>query len=271
ASTTTIFDAMDRVQATLAPPDTAGGPERRTTYTYDHVGNVLSITEPNGNLTPADPRDFVTRYTYDSLYRTRSVVAAPGHETRYERDDVGDITRIAARRKVVGPPPNASAVRYEFALNHRVTKAVDAAGNPSTAEYDHDGNTTATVDEDGNRTFLSYDRRGLLVEMRAPHDTVGGAVTYRTTRYEYDQVGNRTKVVSPRGVATPEPNDFADITVYDELNRVKEQIYPYDPADPVYNAPDRAINTYDEVGNLVKVSLPPSGRFPGVPGVRVDT
>ena len=38
--------------AMLAPKDDADDPERRTTYTYDKVGNLLTITEPKGNLTP---------------------------------------------------------------------------------------------------------------------------------------------------------------------------------------------------------------------------
>jgi hypothetical protein len=38
----------------------------------------------------------------------------------------------------------------------------------------------------------------------------------------------------------------------------KEQLSPYDPADPRYNTPDKTIYGYDPVGNLTSVSAPPS-------------
>jgi len=95
--------------------------------------------------------------------------------------------------------------------------------------------------------------------VRVPHAGAGGTVTYRTTRYEYDQVGNRTKVVTPRGTATAaDPDDFTQVAVYDELNRVKETQTAYDRDDPRYTAPDRTTFSYDAVGRLTTQSMPPS-------------
>jgi len=63
---------------------------------------------------------------------------------------------------------------------------------------------------------------------------------------------------SPRGVATATANDFTAERTYDELNRVKEVLTPYDPNDGRYNTPDRTIYSYDPAGRLEKVSAPPS-------------
>src|SRR4029453_17107851 len=91
------------------------------------------------------------------------------------------------------------------------------------------------------------------------HDNPGGTISYRITRYEYDEVGNRTHVVTPRGVETStDLNDFAYRTVYDELNRVKEQQLAYDPDDSTYNTPDKVTYSYNQVGRLQRVSAPPS-------------
>ncbi len=99
----------------------------------------------------------------------------------------------------------------------------------------------------------------MLAEQRVPHKKSGTTITWRTTRFEYDEVGNRTKVTTPRGVeTTDDPNDFATVTVYDPLNRVKEEQRPYDKDDSRYTTADKFIYDYDEVGNVKQVSAPPS-------------
>jgi len=122
-----------------------------------------------------------------------------------------------------------------------------------------DGLAVATTDQEGNRSSVTYDARGAVVEQREPHKNDGGTTIHNTTRFEYDQVGNRTKVITPRGVATGSvADDFTHQTVYDELNRVKEEWTPYDPADSRYDKPDKTIYSYDPVGQLDTVSAPPS-------------
>src|SRR6266542_2713257 len=111
------------------------------------------------------------------------------------------------------------------------------------------GFVVAQIDRAGRRSEITLDPRGAVVETRVPRRTVDGTTEYAVTRYEYDQVGNRTKAISPRGVATTDDaDDFAQVTVFDQLNRVKEQIFPYDKDDARYNTPDKVINTYDAVG-----------------------
>src|SRR5205823_942563 len=106
--------------------------------------------------------------------------------------------------------------------------------------------------------LATLDARGKPAEVKVPHSTSGGTITYDITRYEYDQVGNQTKVISPRGAATSAADDFVQQTTYDELNRVKEKLTPYDPNDPNYNSPDRTVYSYDAAGRLTRVSAPPS-------------
>lgn len=65
-----------------------------------------------------------------------------------------------------------------------------------------------------------------------PFSDDGGTIAYHTAKYTYDQVGNQTKVETPRGVATAAAGDFVAQTTYDALNRVASQLTPFDPAPP---------------------------------------
>ena len=69
-----VFDNLDRIIEALDPVDNTGEPQRKTTFTYDTVGNLLTTTEPKGNLTPNDPADFVTTNVYDEIYQLTRVV-----------------------------------------------------------------------------------------------------------------------------------------------------------------------------------------------------
>jgi RHS repeat-associated protein len=66
-------------------------------------------------------------------------------------------------------------------------------------------------------------------------------VQYRITRIEYDEVGNTTRVITPRGVATADPDDFASrtdgfdhIAQSEQMNDagvLESTTYKYDPLD----------------------------------------
>lgn len=254
-----VFDADDRLRSVTLPGNSADGPERVASYTYDRVGNLLTETEPLGNLTPADPADFVTRHGYDAIYQQTSIIDAAGGVATFVYDSVGNLVTETDARKNATPDPDDYTAKYTYDLNHRKTAVIDPLGHTSRFEYDRDGKTIATIDPDGNRSSMTLDERGLVTEVEAPHTQDGGAVGFRTTRYEYDQVGNRTKVITPRGVETTDvADDFVEETVYDELNRIKEELSAFDPNDPRHGTPDRTSYEYDEVSNLVRVSAPPS-------------
>lgn len=85
-----MYDAADQVTETVAPKDEATDPERKTTTTYDKVGNVLTVTEPQGNLTP-EAGDYTTTTTYDEIYQPVEVVNGLGQRVTSVYDNVGNI------------------------------------------------------------------------------------------------------------------------------------------------------------------------------------
>ena len=256
--TTSNYDAADRLTFRLDPVDNAGDPERKTSYTYDKVGNVLTTTSPKGNLT-TDPSDFVTTNRYDPVYLVTTSTDAAGGVTSYTYDTVGNVKTVADPRKSATPDTTDVTAAYDYDLNGRVTKTTDAAGTFTGTTYDKDGRVTATTDQNGSTTLITLDPRGKPTQVQTPHVNNAGTINYRTTQYVYDQVGNTTKVITPRGTATTGvADDFVNQTVYDELNRVAQQLSPYDPGDSRYNAPDITTYTYDAAGRLATLSAPPS-------------
>ena len=260
AVTRVAYDEMDQQVGVYAPPDTPGGPEKLTTSAYDAVGNLLSQTEPKGNATPGDQNDFTYRFVYDEVNQLVRTTDGAGNRITSEYDDVGNLVKEIDARKNNTPDTKDFTTRYVFDANHQVIETVDAAGNSAKTRYDRDGNVVGSTDEEGSETLITVDERGLQTEVRSPHSRgADGSIRYFTTRYEYDQVGNLTRTVNPRGVETPgEADDFVAETVYDELNRPREEILPYDPADAEHRTPVSTIYTYDEVGNAIEISAPPS-------------
>lgn len=254
ATQTYTYDAADQLTAQVAPKDTADGPERKTTFTYDLVGNLKKQTEPLGNL--AGGTTHTTTYAYDAIDQLTAVTNAKGEKIAYDYDNVGNLVKVTEPKGNETADPDDFTHTYEYDLNHRVTKAIDAAGQAVQYRYDDDSNRIQVTDKEGNTTTVTYDERGLVKETKVPHkDGVD-----RITRYEYDKVGNQTKVISPRGVESGVDGAFTEETVYDELNRVKETIFPHYPAstDPRHRAQEKVTYTYDAVGNVTNVSAPPS-------------
>ncbi|MFE3138450.1 DNRLRE domain-containing protein [Streptomyces scopuliridis] len=258
ATYTATYDQVDQVTSLSDPKDTANSPERRTTYGYDKVGNALTVTEPKGTLTTADPNDYKTTNTYDEIYQLTSVANAAGDKISYEYDNVGNVITVIDPKKNATADTTDYTSKTDYDLSHRVTTVTDEAGKTTKRGYDKDSLIVSTTDAENNTTLIAYDERGNQSQVKSPYDGTS-PITYRTTKYEYDQVGNTTKVLTPRATAAGSTDAFTARTEYDELNRPVKQFQPYDPADIRYNKPDVYTQTsYDEVGRVAKTSLPAS-------------
>ncbi|GAA2418578.1 hypothetical protein GCM10010404_91470 [Nonomuraea africana] len=261
AVATAVYDQADQLIESNLPKDFDSGPERKATYTWDLAGNLKTRTEPKGNLTPDVAGDFTTSYVYDKIYQLTDVLNAEPykHKITYTYDNVGNVEKVVDPRKNTTADAADFTTFYAYDRNHRVTHVKDAAGFQTITDYDLDGLVEGQTDQDGNKTLIRLDGRGAVEETHVPHSETDGVIKYTVTQFEYDEVGNRTKVVTPRGVETADdPTDFIAETKYDKLNRPMEEIYPFDRDDPKYNTPDSVKYVYDEVSRLKEISAPPS-------------
>jgi len=255
AVSTAVYDAVDQTASVTVPKDAATDPARTWTFAYDQVGNLIKQTEPNGTLTANDLNDFTTSYGYDKLNRVVSVTSAVGDKLTYGYDNVGNTVLVVDPRKNATADPADYTTKYSYDQAHRPTVVTDALGFTTSYDYDKDGQVTGATDKEVHKTVVKRDERAMVSEVDVPHAT--GST--RVTQYVYDPVGNLTKTITPRGVATTgDTSDFVLETVYDELNRPKAKKLPFSAADPNVTSADEIDYTYDDVGNLAKVSAPPS-------------
>ncbi len=258
AVSTAVYDAADQVTSATVPKDTETSDERKSAYTYDKVGNLKTTTEPKGTLTTSDPTDYVTTNNYNAIYQLTSAVNAEGDKVSYKYDNVGNVTTVIDPKKNATTDTSDYTSKTAYDLNHRVTTVTDAAGNTTQRSYDKDSLVVSTTDAENNTATVTYDERGAKTQVKVPHKGTT-SITYRTTKFEYDEVGNTTKVLTPRAVEAGSTEAFTARTEYDALNRPVKQFQPYDPADARYNDPNVYTETvYDAVGRVKSTSLPPS-------------
>ena len=180
----------------------------RTSYTYNNVGQVLTVTDPVGTL---------TRYVYDSVGNLTSTVAdaGPGRlnlttsSTYNARGDPltvtdarGNVTTstydLARRRLSITSSPTADApagllTRYTYDPAGRIVQTQQSANGSilrtTSATWTRAGKPETTTDAAGNTTRFAYDP---LDRLLATTDPMG-----RTTRYAYDTLGRRISASNP--------------------------------------------------------------------------
>ncbi|MGH3168389.1 MAG: hypothetical protein ACRDN0_21215, partial [Trebonia sp.] len=129
--TTTAYDGDGRVtsaaQASYTPPGSSAAVTATASYAYDEDGNLVSQTDPRGNV------------------------------TSYADDALGDVTSMT------NPPlPGRSAPgtwTYAYDADGEQLSAADPLGNTTSKTYDYFGNVATSADALGNTTKYCRRRR----------------------------------------------------------------------------------------------------------------
>jgi RHS repeat-associated protein len=229
------YDAIDRqihiVRKVGSTLDVINSTDAVTTYTYDAAGNLLSMTEPDGNtavyqydadnrktketnaagdVTTASydgannligstwPNLNTTTNVYDSLNRLVMVSDSLGRVEGYTYDAIGN--------RLSESDGNGNTTKYSYDAVNRLAATTDPLGKISTSQYDFVGNLLKAVDRDANSTTYGYDainRRISIVDAlghtsQMQYDPAGNAVTFtdansHSTQFAYDAVNRRTQ------------------------------------------------------------------------------
>ncbi len=235
-----------------------------TLYEYDWKGNLVTTTDPLGNVTRntydgaglvtkvQDKRGFNTTFTYDAHGWRLTSTDPLGHRTRSVYDAVGRLVNVTTAMGFTS--------RSAYNANDWILSGTDPLGHTTRFEYNARGDRTAVVDANGNRTEYVvnltwarvektveatgdvtknvFDKLGRIVEVADPNG--------KSWTYEYDRFGRKTKENDPLGQATRLFYDAAGNVVtridgngrytnytYDELNRLLE-VYYQDGTGPWY-------------------------------------
>ena len=273
----TTFDSYDgagRLTQLTDPLDVV------TTYSYDDRGRVLSISAqppagparvwsftytPDGQLeTSQTPGGVLLSYEYDAARYLSAVEDGDGNRVEYAydltgnrtgeelRDDSGTLLHSIARthdtrNRLEQLQEGTSVTDIVFDAVGRLTSIEDPNDHETQFTYDVLDRLDTRINALTKTTDLDYHPDDSLAQIEAPNLV--------TTSYESDDLGNRTKEVSPdRGTLAYGHDDAGNVTgfthqgsgrtvayTYDALNRPLTRDYPGTAQDVTF--------TYDTWGS----------------------
>ncbi len=268
-TTRMVYDVANRLIETIYPDATPengddGDPANnpRTINEYDAAGQLRFVTNERGHR---------TEYRYDKAGRQTHVIDALGNTTVTSYDNAGQ------RSSVTDAEDRTTKFEYDRAGRlietvHPDETAGNDGDNPRTrVDYDAAGQKIAAIDEMGRITRYAYDALGRLERVVLPNPITGvnpelvdgqspaGSGTL-TTRYVYDQRGNKTQQIDALGRITRFEYDSMGRQTARELPLGQRETMTYNRAGEqtgklTFNGEIIALN-HDGVGRLHSISLP---------------
>jgi len=173
-----------------------------TSYAYDEVGNLLSVTNALNQVTnhTYDNRNRLTKTTYPDITKFETYAYDEVGNLRTKTDRAGQVTTYTyepnARYRLTSidygsTTPNPD-IGYAYDLNDNPTTITNYATNPATTvAYVYDGIDRATNETDtiSGRSYsvgYAYDPAGRLTQLTYPDNAA--------ISYVYDSVGRTSQV-----------------------------------------------------------------------------
>ncbi len=205
-----------------------------TSYAYDSYGNLVSeggiasySYDAAGNILSMSNTDASVLYTYDALNRVTDVnYTSHGKSISYTYDAAGNRTGMT--------DPDSGNMSYAYDEANRLISLTNPAGQTTNFTYDSRGRLIRKDLHNGTYATYQYDRANRLLSLvnRKSSDEIISSYSY-----EYDDVGNRTKMTEADGGITT--------YTYDALNQLTRVVYP-DASVQEYS--------YDPVGNRLTLT-----------------
>lgn len=212
-------------------------------FTVDSRGNILTATDPRGN---------VTTNIYDNLDRLVQVISpAPFYYvTQYSYTGNGKLAQILVQTGNPAHPWQTNAFTYDL-LDHTAA-IMDGAGNFTRFYYDANGNQTNTVDANGIDVTNLFDERKLLWKV------IDGLAD--VTTYDYTLNGKLGRTTDARGNAVTYAYDAYDRLTGVTYPDLSAETYLPDPNGNIIARRSRAgiwlTNTYDVLNNIATKTYP---------------
>jgi RHS repeat-associated protein len=198
--TTTSFNSRGWPTATVSPRGNASGgtpADHATGYTYDAHGDVLTVTDPLGDI---------TTFTYDANRNLIAVENPNGHTTTFSYD--------AEDRPTATVRPDSTSEETDYWADGQVKNQTDGAGGVTSYAYDDLGRFSAVTEPLSNTTNYLYDPAGNLIGSQDPGGNCLATPATGCTIRSYD-AANQLTAIDYSDTATP---DVTAVT-YDDNGR----------------------------------------------------
>ena len=246
---------------------TQGSGEKASTssYTYDSVGNVTSVTNGNGKVTSYSYdqlSNLVERmtslgdketYTYNVNNQLEKVTKSDGKTISYDYNKLDQLLKVEYSEKQDGQ------VLYTYDADGRRVSMSDLTG---TSQYatNEEGEITGVRQGDGSLIQYEYDAYGNISKMIYPDGS--------TVSYTYDELDRLTSVTDVKGQKTSYSyNPAGDLTEVDRGDGTKSFL-TYDKAHRLtelrhMDKQDKLISSYgyeyDDGGYIAKETIKQDG------------
>jgi RHS repeat-associated protein len=171
-------DLLSRTQSDL----TGGDPSRSTTYTYNALDQVASVTQPAG-VTPANPQGATTGYTYDAFGNVASMTDPNGNVFDYTYNEYNELTEV-----MLDDPSASQAPAQYCGTDH------DPQGNIAiilkSYAYDPTGLLSQAVQGQCRFTDYGYDPFQNLISSTTGGGGMGASGSGSQTLYNRDGAAN---------------------------------------------------------------------------------
>ena len=268
-TTKMVYDAANRLVETILPDDAQGcasaagagcaraaatpasdADNPRTRSEYDVAGRLVASVDELGHR---------TEYGYDAAGRRIWVKDALGHITTTDYD--------AAGQRVAVTDALGHTTRFVYDLAGRLVETVHPDDSRTRIAYDRAGRKRAETDELGRIRRFVYDKLGRLLAVVLPDPATGEnpelvkgqspAIGTLTTRYGYDEVGNKVSQTDALGRVTR--------WEYDAMGRQVKRVLPLGQSESMqYDVAGQLSARTDFNGVTVRYSYDLAGRLAGV-------
>lgn len=256
--TETVYDQRGMVLKNSLPYfETVETPVWRT-YSYDPLGRVKGVTNPDGTSTLACYSDLISVSVDEN-----------GHRRRETRDPLGRLVTVEEYEGVVSDCSTSkltpyATTTYAYDVLGNLTSLTDAKGNSASIEYDtlgrkknmfdldmgyweyeyyNDGSVKSIMDGNYVITKYYYDKLNRLTTKEYPNDA--GLTAY--IRYNYDEptssnpLGRLTSMYDESGMTTWH---------YDKSGRIVRTVKKVDGVDYTI------VKAYDGMGRVTSITYP---------------
>ncbi len=233
---------------------------RKTTLTYDSLGNLRQVTDPLANK---------STFTYDPLGRpvtaTSYIGASPLTSTfTYDGPDLVQVKDPLNRIVTLTPDlvgrilslrdPLGRLSRSEYDVLDRVTAQIDPQGLTTRYGYDGNGNLLTFVDPKNQVTRFAYDARNRAISKTD--------ALLKVESYKYDAAGNLLFATDRKGQVSGFNYDFLQ-------RRIKSSYGATSTTTPVYTSSTTYV--HDKANRLTTVQDSLAGNITRAYDNRFDT